>query len=83
MLNDSNYAELSPSGCAFPYCAHHCVFCYRASFTALVAVAFGWLAYNSVNHDDAGHAAMTVYKFWAFTTAAVLVLLALFDFKKH
>lgn len=52
-----------------------------AAVTALVAVAFGWLAYNSVNHDDAGHAAMTVHKFWAFTTAAVLVLLALFDFK--
>ena len=54
-----------------------------AAATALVAVAFGWMAYNSVNHDDAGHAAMTVHKFWAFTTAAVLVLLALFDFKKH
>ena len=54
-----------------------------AAATALVAVTFGWLAYNSVNHDNAGHAAMTVHKFWAFTTAAVLVLLALFDFKKH
>ena len=54
-----------------------------AAATALVAVAFGWLAYNSVNHDDAGHAAMTVHKFWAFTTTAVLVLLALFDFKKQ
>ena len=54
-----------------------------AAATALVAVAFGWLAYNSVNHDDAGHAAMTVHKFWAFITATVLVLLALFDFKKH
>ena len=54
-----------------------------AAATALVSVAFGWLAYNSVNHDDAGHAAMTVHKFWAFITATVLVLLALFDFKKH
>ena len=54
-----------------------------AALTALVAVAFGWLAYNSVNHDNAGHAAMTVHKFWAFTTTALLVLLALFDFKKH
>ena len=54
-----------------------------AAATAIVAVAFGWLAYNSVNHDDAGHAAMTVHKYWAFTTAVVLVLLALLDFKKH
>lgn len=56
---------------------------WAAAATVLVAISFGWLAYNSVNHDDAGHAAMTVHKFWAFTTAAVLVLLALFDFKKH
>jgi uncharacterized membrane protein len=54
-----------------------------AAATALVAVAFGWLAYNSVNHDDAGHAAMNVHRIWALTTTAVLVLLALFDFKKH
>ena len=54
-----------------------------AAVSAIVAVAFGWQAYNSVNHDDLGHAAMTVHKFWAFTTTGVLVLLALFDFKKH
>ena len=54
-----------------------------AAASALVAVAFGWLAYNSVNHDDAGHAAMTVHQFWAFTTTAVLALLALIDIKKH
>ena len=56
---------------------------WAAAATVLVAISFGWLAYNSVNHDDAGHAAMTVHKFWAFITAAVLVLLALFDIKKH
>lgn len=54
-----------------------------AAATSLVAVVFGWLAYNSVNHDDAGHAAMTVHMIWAFSTAAVLVMLATFDFKKH
>ena len=54
-----------------------------AAVTAVVAVAFGWLAYNSVNHDDAGHAAMQVHRVWALTTTALLVLLALFDIKKH
>ncbi len=54
-----------------------------AAISGVVAVAFGWLAYNSVNHDDAGHVAMGVHKLWAFSTTAVLVLLALFDFKQH
>lgn len=54
-----------------------------AAISAVVAVAFGWLAYNSVNHDDAGHIAMGMHKLWAFSTTAVLVLLALFDFKQH
>ena len=54
-----------------------------AAISAVVAVAFGWLAYNSVNHDDAGHIAMGVHKLWAFSTATVLVLLTLFDFKQY
>ena len=54
-----------------------------AAISAVVAVAFGWLAYNSVNHDDAGHIAMGVHKLWAFSTTTVLVLLTLFDFKQY
>ena len=54
-----------------------------AAATAIAAVAFGWLAYNSVNHDDAGHVAMGIHRVWAISTAGLLLLLALWDVKKH
>lgn len=44
---------------------------------ALIAVVFGWFAYNSVEHDEISHAAMTVHRNWALgTLAAWLALLA-------
>ena len=54
-----------------------------AAISAIVAVVFGWLAYNSVNHDDAGHAAMGIHRVWAVSTAGLLLALALWDIKKH
>ena len=48
-----------------------------------MAVVFGWLAYNSVNHDDAGHVAMGIHRVWAVSTAGLLLALALWDIKKH
>jgi uncharacterized membrane protein len=54
-----------------------------AAASAVVAVVFGWLAFNSVNHDDAGHAAMQTHRIWAVSTALLLVMLALWDAKKH
>lgn len=50
-----------------------------AALGAAVAVLFGWLAYNSVNHDDAGHAAMLLHRSWAVPTAIGLILLASWD----
>lgn len=54
-----------------------------AAFGAATAVVFGWLAYNSVNHDDAGHAAMLLHRAWAVPTAIGLILLASWDAWKH
>lgn len=54
-----------------------------AAVTAAIAVLFGWLAFNSVNHDDAGHAAMLLHRAWAIPTAIGLILLACWDAWKH
>ncbi|MCF6252766.1 MAG: DUF2231 domain-containing protein [Methylococcaceae bacterium] len=37
----------------------------------------GWLAYNSVAHDSASHAAMTLHRNWALPTASIFLLLGL------
>ena len=54
-----------------------------AAIGAAAAVLFGWLAYNSVNHDDAGHAAMLLHRAWAVPTAIGLILLASWDAWKY
>nr|MBA3695945.1 DUF2231 domain-containing protein [Methylotenera sp.] len=54
-----------------------------AAFSAGIAVLFGWLAFNSVNHDDAGHAAMLLHRSWAVPTAIGLMLLASWDARKY
>ena len=54
-----------------------------AAIGAATAVLFGWLAYNSVNHDDAGHAAMLLHRSWAVPTAIGLILLASWDAWKY
>ena len=54
-----------------------------AAIGAAAAVLFGWLAYNSVNHDDAGHAAMLLHRSWAVPTAVGLILLASWDAWKY
>ena len=54
-----------------------------AAIGAAVAVLFGLLAYNSVNHDDAGHAAMLLHRSWAIPTAIGLILLASWDAWKY
>ncbi len=54
-----------------------------AAISAGIAVLFGWLAYNSVNHDDAGHAAMLLHRSWAVPTAIGLILLAGWDAWKY
>ncbi|HQS37546.1 MAG: hypothetical protein B7Y16_00310 [Methylotenera sp. 24-45-7] len=54
-----------------------------AAIGAATAVLFGWLAFNSVNHDDAGHAAMLLHRSWAIPTALGLILLASWDAWKY
>ncbi len=49
-----------------------------AAVSAVAAVGLGWLAFNStMNHDDAGHAAMLLHRAWAIPTAVGLVLVAI------
>ncbi len=54
-----------------------------AAIGAAIAVLFGWFAFNSVNHDDAGHAAMLLHRGWAIPTAIGLILLASWDVWKY
>jgi uncharacterized membrane protein len=37
----------------------------------------GWYAYNTVAHDDASHAAMTLHRDWALATACLFLILGL------
>lgn len=49
---------------------------------SLAALATGWHAYNTVAHDDASHANMTVHMKWAFAAAGLFIVagaLAWFD----
>jgi uncharacterized membrane protein len=46
-------------------------------------VLFGWLASNSVNHDEAGHAAMLLHRTWALATLLALTVVAGLDAWRH
>ncbi|EEF26073.1 conserved hypothetical protein [Ricinus communis] len=50
-----------------------------ADKSQLESLAVGDQAFNSVNHDEAGHAAMLVHRAWALGTLGVLVILAGWD----
>lgn len=50
---------------------------------AIVTAYFGWLAFNSVEHDEPAHAAMIDHRNWALVTAAVFVLLAAWSVWRH
>ena len=50
-----------------------------AALTAVVAAFFGWLAFHSVEHDEAGHVAMLTHRAWALPSVAALLLLAGWD----
>jgi uncharacterized membrane protein len=49
---------------------------WAATIFACIAAVFGWLAFNSVEHDEAGHLAMTVHRNWALGALGALILLA-------
>ena len=50
---------------------------------AIATVTAGWFAFNSVAHDPPSHAAMTDHRNWAFTTLAVVLLLALWSLRRY
>ena len=56
-----------------------CWMLWAAAIFAVIAAVFGWFAYNSVDHDEAGHQAMTLHRNWALVTVGVLLLLAAVD----
>lgn len=65
-------------------CATHCAILahttlWLGALAALPTAIFGWHAFNSVNHDEAGHVAMLAHRGWALATLAVLVVLAGWD----
>ena len=43
-------------------------------------VLFGWLAFNSVSHDDAAHPLMLAHRNWALATTVIFAVLALWSF---
>jgi uncharacterized membrane protein len=45
-----------------------------------LTVLFGWLAFNSVRHDDAAHQLMLVHRNWALATTVIFAVLALWSF---
>lgn len=67
-----------------PACAAHCAILahttlWLGALAAIPTAVFGWQAFNSINHDEAGHAAMLVHRAWALGTLAVLTVLAGWD----
>lgn len=45
----------------------------------VVTVITGFIAYNTVEHDELGHKAMTIHRNWALPTAALFVAAALWS----
>jgi uncharacterized membrane protein len=52
---------------------------WASAIFSCMAALFGWFAYNSVDHDEAGHLAMTIHAYWALAALGALVLLAAVD----
>ena len=50
-----------------------------AAIFACIAAVFGWLAFNSVEHDEAGHLVMALHRNWALGALGALILLAVWD----
>lgn len=46
---------------------------------AMATALTGWWAYNSVEHDDVSHAAMTEHRNWALLTLGLFVFVALWS----
>jgi uncharacterized membrane protein len=50
-----------------------------AALSSVGTAGLGWLAFNSVKHDDVSHVAMLLHRNWALPTAIGLVVVAAWD----
>jgi uncharacterized membrane protein len=50
-----------------------------AAVSAVLAALLGWQAYQTVEHDAAGHLVMVQHRNWALATTTGLLVLALWD----
>lgn len=47
---------------------------------SILTVLAGWYAYNTVNHDEPSHLAMTSHMKWALSTFSLFVVIAIWSF---
>lgn len=50
-----------------------------AALFALITAMFGWIAFNSVEHDEVSHVAMILHRNWALGTLTALLMLTAWD----
>lgn len=50
-----------------------------AALFAPIAAAFGWRAFNSVEHNEVSHAAMILHRNWALGALTALLAIAAWD----
>jgi uncharacterized membrane protein len=50
------------------------------SVITIGTILAGWYAYNTVSHDAPSHAAMTLHRNWALSTASLIAVMALWAF---
>lgn len=66
-----------------PYASHWVsvshILLWLGVISAMFTAFFGWQAYNSVNHDDAGHEAMRLHMAWATLTLVLALFAGCFD----
>lgn len=65
-------------------CGNHCAILahttlWLGALAAILTAILGWLASNSVNHDEAGHIAMLTHRTWAVITLGVVAVVAGWD----
>ena len=56
---------------------------WAVALITLATVGAGLYAYNTVNHDEAGHLAMKLHRNWALTTATIMWLVALWSLWRY
>jgi uncharacterized membrane protein len=73
--------RLRPRHPTLPACARLLV--QLAALSALLAVALGWYAFQTVEHDGAGHLVMLRHRNWALAATAGLIAVALWEYRRQ